>query len=156
MNPQQQTTKSSVSKDITSWTHVFLWKDAVRAPLTGLYHVLACTDKLFTLDVSDKKETVSIDKLKWAFTDTATQEPHIPHHIHFSQSNAGYSHNNAHSSSTDICHHYTLWSASMAQEAVQNSIYMNNTDGHQTISAAQFYFYFIFPFFSFSIMQTFL
>ena len=75
-NPRQQTTKSSVPKDITSWTHVFLWKDAVRAPLTppytGPYRVPVHTDKIFILDVGGKKETVSIDRVKRAFTDTDT------------------------------------------------------------------------------------
>ena len=81
-NPRQQTTKSSVPKDIASWTHVFLRKDSVRAPLTppytGPYRVLVRTDKLFTLDVCGKKETVSIDRVKWTFAYTDTQEPHIP------------------------------------------------------------------------------
>ena len=81
MNPRQQTTKSSVPRDIASWTHVFLRNYSVRAPLTppytGPYRVLARTDKLFTLDVCGKKETVSIDRVKRAFTYTDTQEPHI-------------------------------------------------------------------------------
>ena len=83
MHPQEQTIKSSVPKDISSWTHVFLRKDAVKAPLIPLYTGPYCrfsrTDKLFTLDISGKKETVSIDKVKRAFLDTKTQEPHIPH-----------------------------------------------------------------------------
>ena len=65
MHPREQTIKSSVPKDISSWTHVFLRKDAVKAPLTppyiGPYRVLLRTDKLFTLDICGKKETIFID-----------------------------------------------------------------------------------------------
>ena len=82
MHPRQQTIKSSVPKDISLWTHVFLTKDAVKAPLTppytGPYRMLSHTDKLFTLDISGKKETVSIDWVKRAILNTNTQEPHIP------------------------------------------------------------------------------
>ena len=79
MNPWLQTTKYLYPKDITFWIHVFLRKDAVRTPLTppytGPYGVLASKDKLFTLDVRvGKKETVSVDRVKRAFTDTATQK----------------------------------------------------------------------------------
>ena len=67
MHPREQTTKSSVPKDISSWTHVFPRKDAVKAPLTppytGPYRVLSRTDKLFTLDISGKKETVVTRKV---------------------------------------------------------------------------------------------
>ncbi len=41
-------------------------------------HMLSRTDKLFTLDINGKKETVSIDRVKRAFLNTNTQEPHIP------------------------------------------------------------------------------
>ena len=82
MHPREQTIKSSVPKDIFIWTHVFLRKDAVKDPLTppytGPYRVLSRTDKLFILDISGKKETVSIDRVKRAFLNTNTQEPHIP------------------------------------------------------------------------------
>ena len=85
IHPREQTHKSSVPKDISSWTHVFLRKDVVKAPLTppytGPYRVLSHTDKLFTLDISGKKETVSIDRVKRAFLNTNTQEPHIPPYI---------------------------------------------------------------------------
>ena len=37
MQPREQTIKLSVPKDISSWTHVFLRKDAVKAPLTPPY-----------------------------------------------------------------------------------------------------------------------
>ena len=51
MQPREQTIKSSVPKDISSWTHVFLRKDAVKAPLTppytGPYRVFSRTEKTF-------------------------------------------------------------------------------------------------------------
>ena len=82
MHPREQTIKSSVPKDISSWTHVFLRKEVVKALLTllytGTYRVLSHTDKLFILDISGKKETVSIDRVKRAFLNTNTQELHIP------------------------------------------------------------------------------
>ena len=82
MHPREQTIKSSVPKDISSRNHVFLRKDAIKAPITppytGPYRVLSRSDKLFTLDISGKKETVSIDWVKRAFLNTNTQEPHIP------------------------------------------------------------------------------
>ena len=85
MQPREQTIKSSVPKHISSWTHVFLRKDAVKAPptppYTGPYRVLSRTDKLFTLDINGKKETVSIDWVKRAFLNTNTQELHIPTHL---------------------------------------------------------------------------
>ena len=82
MHPRKQTIKSSVPKDISLWNHAFLRKDAVKAPLTtpytDTYRVLSRTDKLFTLDISGKKDTVSIDRMKRVFLNTNTQEPHIP------------------------------------------------------------------------------
>ena len=78
MNPWQQTTKSSVPKDITSW----ILKRCCESPSHfTLYQFLSCARthrQTFTLAVGGKKETVSIDRVKSTFTDTATQEPHIP------------------------------------------------------------------------------
>ena len=48
-------------------------------PYTGPYRVLSRTDKLFTLENSGKKATVSIDRVKRAFLNTIKQEPQIPH-----------------------------------------------------------------------------
>ena len=82
MHPWEETIKSLVPKVISSWTHVFLRMDAVKAPInplyTGPYHVLSRTDKLFTLDISGKIETVSIDRVTKGFLDNNTQEPHNP------------------------------------------------------------------------------
>ena len=86
MQPREKTIKPSVPKDISSWTHVFLRKDAVKAPLTppytGPYRVLSRTDKPFTLDISGKKATVSIDRVKRAFLNTNSQEPPTYTHEH--------------------------------------------------------------------------
>ena len=86
MHSREQTIKSSVPKDISSWTHVFLRKDTVKAPLippyTGPYRVLSRTDKFFALDIRVEKETVFIDRVKRAFLNTYTQETHIPPNIH--------------------------------------------------------------------------
>ena len=86
IHPREQIIKSSVPKDISSWLHIFLRKDAVKAPLTppytGPYSKLSRTDKLFTLVISSKKETASINRVKRAFLDTRTQEPHIAPYIH--------------------------------------------------------------------------
>ena len=86
MHPREQTIKSSVPKYISSWTHVFLRKDAVKAPLTppytGPYRVLLRTDKLFTFDISGKKETVSIDRVKRAVLDTNTRTTYPPTYTH--------------------------------------------------------------------------
>ena len=99
------------SLDIASWIHVFLQKDTVRAPLTppytGPYRVLTRTDKLFTLDECGKKETVSIDRVKRAFTYTDTQELHIPPHIHFAPANARCT-LTMYTTLSPTCHHNTL------------------------------------------------
>ena len=86
MHPREQTIKSSVPKDIFSWTHIFLRKDAVKVPLTprytGHYRMISRTDKLFTLDISGKKETVSINWMKRVFLNTNAREPHINLYLH--------------------------------------------------------------------------
>ncbi|XP_014774197.1 uncharacterized protein LOC106871939 [Octopus bimaculoides] len=86
MSTRHHTTKSSVPKDINSWTHVFLRNDAVKTPLTppymGPYHVLLHTDKLYTIDINGKKETVSIDRLKGTYTVSHTVPPRTPPIIH--------------------------------------------------------------------------
>ena len=60
MQPREQTIKPSVPKNISSWTHVFLRKDAVKPPLTppytGPYRVLSRTDKLSPLTLMAKKK----------------------------------------------------------------------------------------------------
>ena len=80
MQPREQTIKPSVPKDISSWTHVFLKKDAIKAPLTppytGPYHVLSRTDKFFTLDINGKKKLYLLTGWKEPFL-TQTLKSHI-------------------------------------------------------------------------------
>ncbi|CAK1580096.1 unnamed protein product [Parnassius mnemosyne] len=66
-------TRSStfIFKDLASATHVFLRDDTVRRPLqppyTGPHAILQRRDKTLTLDVNDRKVTVSIDRVKPAY-----------------------------------------------------------------------------------------
>ncbi|CAN7975132.1 unnamed protein product, partial [Ixodes persulcatus] len=67
----QQRSAVYVSADLHSCTHVFLRRDAVRRPLQhpydGPYRVITRGDKLFTIDINGRQETVSIDRLKPAY-----------------------------------------------------------------------------------------
>ena len=51
--------------------HVFVWHDAVCKPLQppydGPYHVLKWADKLYTLEVANRQEVVSLNRLKPAY-----------------------------------------------------------------------------------------
>lgn len=62
-----------ISPDLSTATHVFLRTDAVRKslqpPYSGPFHVLERNAKFFVLDFNGRRETVSIDRLKPAFTD---------------------------------------------------------------------------------------
>ena len=63
-----------VSEDLQTCTHVFLRRDMVRPPLTppydGPFEVVKRSRKYFTIQLgSNKKDTVSIDRLKPAFLD---------------------------------------------------------------------------------------
>ena len=49
---------------------VCLLEAILQTPYTGPYRVLARGDKTFTTDYSGKEETVSIDRLKPAHTDS--------------------------------------------------------------------------------------
>ena len=110
MHLKEQTIKSLVPKDISSRTHVFLRKDAVKAPLTppytSPYCLLSCTDTLFTLDISGKKETVSIDRVKRAFLDTKMQELHISPHIHTARTYS-YTSRREYNAKRQLCYHHT-------------------------------------------------
>ena len=48
--------------------HVFVRRDAVRRPLQpsydGPFQVLSCTDKHFTLDLGNRTDSVSVNRLK--------------------------------------------------------------------------------------------
>ena len=72
-----QSRRSHVSRDLTSCTHVFVRHDAVRKPLQqpydGPYKVLARADKFFTVDVNGRHDTISLDRLKPAYLNTAPE-----------------------------------------------------------------------------------
>lgn len=62
-----------VSNALTDCTHVFVRHDAVRKPLQqpydGPFKVIKRTDKHFTLQMNNREEVVSIDRLKPAYLD---------------------------------------------------------------------------------------
>ena len=65
----------SVSRDLTSCTHVFVRRDAIRKPLQqpydGPYKVLARADQFFMADVNGLHDTISLDHLEPAYSDKA-------------------------------------------------------------------------------------
>ena len=67
-------------------THVFVRHDATRKPLqpqyNGSYLVLDRSDKFFKLDITGRKDTVSIDRLKPAYFDTPHTPPQSQTHSH--------------------------------------------------------------------------
>lgn len=73
-----------VSKELSTCTHVFVRQDSVRKPLqrpyNGPYKVLDRFDKCFKIDINGRHDTVSLDRLKPAHLDIASdnldsQEP---------------------------------------------------------------------------------
>ena len=62
--------KDVLDKSLTDCTHVYVRIDAVRTPLTrpykGPYKVISRSNKYFTLLINNKKDKVSIDRLKAA------------------------------------------------------------------------------------------
>lgn len=67
-----------VHPDLASATHVFLRRDAVKAPLTpsydGPYRVLHQTPKSATIILNGREEVVSLDRLKPAYLETPPHE----------------------------------------------------------------------------------
>lgn len=65
------TKRGHIDKGLSTCTHVWVRTDAVRKPLQppykGPYKVLRRENKYFVLEVNNKKETVSIDRLKVAY-----------------------------------------------------------------------------------------
>ncbi|KAL1138800.1 hypothetical protein AAG570_008862 [Ranatra chinensis] len=65
-------TRMFVPKTLSTCTHVFLRHDAIRRPLAptydGPYQVLRRGDKVFTIKMDDRETTVTIDRLKPAYT----------------------------------------------------------------------------------------
>ena len=70
----QSNHKTFVQKDLKSGTHAFVPHDAVRKslqrPYDGPYRIIKRTDKHYTLDVKEKHEVISLDRLKPAHLDT--------------------------------------------------------------------------------------
>lgn len=68
------TRQTHVSNDLTDCTHVFVRHDAVRKPLQqpydGPFKIIKRTDKHFTLQMNNREDVVSIDRLKPAYIDS--------------------------------------------------------------------------------------
>eukprot|EP00794_Sanderia_malayensis_P013557 gene13557-biopygen10822 len=66
--PRSQTRPHHLPEALQQCTHVFVRHDAVRKPLQapydGPFKVISRQDKHFTLDVKDKPQTISLDRLK--------------------------------------------------------------------------------------------
>ena len=73
--PPRSTTnrQTHVSNDLSNCTHVFVRHDAVRKPLQqpydGPFNVIKRTDKHFTIQMHNREEVVSIDRLKPVYLD---------------------------------------------------------------------------------------
>ena len=69
------TYRSFVSPDLLTSSFVFIRTDSVRKPLQQPYHgpykVLHKADKYFTLDISGRRDTVSVDRLKPAHIESS-------------------------------------------------------------------------------------
>ena len=82
LNPQPnrpQRHKSHIPKDLQTCTHVFIRRDAVRKPLQppydGPFKIISRSPKYFKVDLGNRTDTVSIDRLKCAHLDT---DPGLP------------------------------------------------------------------------------
>ena len=80
--PQRQV---HIGNALTTCTHVFVWRDAVKKPLQtpydGPYRVLQRKDKYYIVEVKGRAETISMDRLKPAYLDstaTPSQQPEPP------------------------------------------------------------------------------
>ena len=71
--PRLTQRRDYVNDDLATSTHVFIRQDAVRKPLqppyNGPYPVVKHTDKYYTVNISGKHDTVSLDRLKPAYLD---------------------------------------------------------------------------------------
>eukprot|EP00795_Rhopilema_esculentum_P007425 gene7425-biopygen8703 len=75
--PRSQEAYTYIPANLPSCTHVFVRHDAVRKPFQppydGPFKVLKRSDKHFLVDVNGKQKTISIDRLKVAYTDADNQ-----------------------------------------------------------------------------------
>ena len=71
-----------VPKDLQTCTHVFIRRDAVRKPLQppydGPFKVISRSTKSFKVDLGNRTDTVSIDRLKPAHRDTTLPTATLP------------------------------------------------------------------------------
>ena len=70
---------ASVPKSLSTCDFVFAHRDAYRPPLAppydGLFRVLERGEKFFMLDISGRRDSVSVDRLKPAYIDSNEQLP---------------------------------------------------------------------------------
>ena len=70
--------KSYINPELEKCTHVFIRDDSVKKPLSspykGPYQVLQKYDKFFKVQLKNKCDTICIDRLKPAFTETEVIE----------------------------------------------------------------------------------
>ena len=101
--PRVSQRPSYVSAALSSWSHVFVRRDATKKPLQppydGPYKVLARADKYFTVDVNGHHQTISLDQLKPAHIEHSTNQP-APAAINCSSSHSESSTPSSTSSST--------------------------------------------------------
>nr|CAH8856759.1 unnamed protein product [Trichobilharzia regenti]CAH8862441.1 unnamed protein product [Trichobilharzia regenti] len=90
--PRQSLHKAQVNKNLLTSKFVFVRVDAIRKglqhPYEGPFLVLKRTEKYFTLNKHGKPETVSIDRLKPAYTDSEHETLATPTPINNQQVNA--------------------------------------------------------------------
>ena len=72
--PRPTQWNSNITNGLSTATHVFIRRDAIRKPLQspydGAYRVIKRADKHFTIDINGRNETISIDRLKPGHLDT--------------------------------------------------------------------------------------
>lgn len=76
------TKKTFVFKDLATTDQVFVRRDSAKQPLQqpydGPYQVIRRSDKTFTVQINGRSSTISIDRLKPAYTVTETTEEATP------------------------------------------------------------------------------
>ena len=97
-SPPRQPTNNygNISKGLATATHVFICQDIVHKPHDGPFLVVKRMDKHYTIDINDRRDTVSINGLKPAhlddspptithesITQTPTRTTHSGRRVHF-------------------------------------------------------------------------